>query len=138
DQSAINFAQQAAEKQGITNAEFIAGPAEKVFRVWKKTGHFQMPEFLEQKTIERMLGFANRIDLIILDPPRSGIHPKVIKRLGELLPKDVILVSCHPATLARDLTGIIPFGYQVRAVQPFDMFPQTFHVETVVHLQKEL
>jgi 23S rRNA (uracil1939-C5)-methyltransferase len=136
DNAGINLAQQAAQQQKITNLEFITGAAEKVFRVWKKTGHFQMPEFLDEPTIQRMLGFADRIDTVILDPPRSGIHPKVIKRLGELLPKDIILVSCHPATLARDLTGIIPFGYQVQSVQPFDMFPQTFHVETVVHLQK--
>jgi 23S rRNA (uracil1939-C5)-methyltransferase len=136
DVSCITFAQLAVKQLNLPNIEFIAGPAEKVYRVWKKTGHFQMPEFLDQQTINRMLEVANRIELVILDPPRSGIHPKVIKRLGELLPKDIILVSCHPATLARDLNSIIPFGYQVLSVQPFDMFPQTFHVETVVHLQK--
>jgi 23S rRNA (uracil1939-C5)-methyltransferase len=136
DNAGINLARYAAERQNMANIEFITGAAEKVFRVWKKTGHFQMPEFLDEQTIQRMLGFAARIDTVILDPPRSGIHPKVIKRLGEILPKDIILVSCHPATLARDLTGIMPFGYQVQSVQPFDMFPQTFHVETVIHLKK--
>jgi 23S rRNA (uracil1939-C5)-methyltransferase len=136
DSAGISLARYAAEQQNIPNVEFITGAAEKVFRVWKKTGHFQMPEFLDEPSIQRMLEIADRIDTVILDPPRSGIHPKVIKRLGELLPKDIILVSCHPATLARDLTGILPFGYQVQSIQPFDMFPQTFHVETVVHLQK--
>ncbi|MCX7918022.1 MAG: 23S rRNA (uracil(1939)-C(5))-methyltransferase RlmD [bacterium] len=137
DTSAIRFAHLAVQSQKISNIEFIAGPAEKVFRVWKKEGHFLMPEFLSQETIQRLLDLTDRIELVILDPPRSGIHPKVIKRLGELLPNDIILVSCHPATLARDLSLIIPFGYQVLSVQPFDMFPQTFHVETVAHLQKE-
>ena len=49
---------------------------------------------------------------------------------------DILLVSCHPATLARDLSGLISLGYKSLSVQPFDLFPQTFHVETVVHLRK--
>lgn len=95
--------------------EFIAGAVEKVLKG---------PYFQTQK-----------IDAIILDPPRAGCHPKVIKILGKMLPRDIVLVSCHTATLARDLQALLPFGYIIFSVQPFDMFPQTFHVETVTYLR---
>jgi 23S rRNA (uracil1939-C5)-methyltransferase len=75
-----------------------------------------------------------RPDLVLLDPPRAGAGPQVIERLVALAPPAVTYVSCDPATLARDLRMILDFDYRIDSITVVDMFPQTFHVETVVHL----
>jgi 23S rRNA (uracil1939-C5)-methyltransferase len=75
-----------------------------------------------------------RPDLVLLDPPRAGAGPQVIERLVALAPPAVTYVSCDPATLARDLRMILDFDYRIDSITVLDMFPQTFHVETVVHL----
>jgi 23S rRNA (uracil1939-C5)-methyltransferase len=74
------------------------------------------------------------VDLLLLDPPRTGAENKVIARILELEPQRIVYVSCDPATLARDLKKLIANGYAVDSIAGFDMFPQTHHVETVVHL----
>ncbi len=73
-------------------------------------------------------------DFVLLDPPRAGAESAVIKGIVDLRPSRVVYVSCDPATLARDLKKLIAQGFQVESVTGFDMFPQTHHVETVVHL----
>ena len=74
-------------------------------------------------------------DVIITDPPRAGMHPDVIKTILNAAPKRIVYVSCNPATQARDLQAL-DCSYQVKAVQPVDMFPHTPHVENVVLLTK--
>jgi len=74
-------------------------------------------------------------DLVVLDPPREGAK-EVIDGLVELSPEKMIYVSCDPATLARDLKKLSKSGYKVVKVRPFDMFPQTFHIESVTLLAK--
>lgn len=69
---------------------------------------------------------------VILDPPRAGCEQSVLQTLASLKPRRIIYVSCHPVTLARDLAFLAPAQFRVVEVQPFDMFPQTDHVETVV------
>jgi len=76
-------------------------------------------------------------DVVVLDPPRSGMHEDVVKGVLDLSPKRIVYVSCNPATLARDLGRMIP-AYELVAVQPLDMFPNTHHVETVVKLIRHL
>jgi 23S rRNA (uracil1939-C5)-methyltransferase len=75
-------------------------------------------------------------DVVITDPPRAGMHPKVIKALLKLAPKRIISVSCNPATLARDLESLLE-RYNVTQIQPFDLFPHTPHIECVVSLVKK-
>ncbi|HEX7597640.1 MAG TPA: hypothetical protein VF518_05460, partial [Polyangia bacterium] len=75
--------------------------------------------------------------VLVLDPPRSGAGGKVMRRIARSAPDRIIYVSCNPTTLARDLTELKPFGYQVSVVQPIDLFPQTYHVETVVALDRQ-
>ena len=74
-------------------------------------------------------------DVIIVDPPRKGMDPGVISRITEIAPKNVVYVSCDPATLARDLK-IFARGYEIRKVTPVDLFPHTPHVETVVLMER--
>ena len=77
------------------------------------------------------------IDTIILDPPRKGLEASTIQNICTAGIPDVIYVSCNPMTLARDLKIFLQDGYQLAELQPFDMFPQTWHVETVAVLHKK-
>jgi 23S rRNA (uracil1939-C5)-methyltransferase len=72
-------------------------------------------------------------DTFILDPPRSGIHPKAAEYILEYEPKKILYVSCNPGTQARDLM-MLSSKYEIKAIQPVDMFPHTFHIENVVRL----
>jgi 23S rRNA (uracil1939-C5)-methyltransferase len=76
-----------------------------------------------------------RPQVVITDPPRAGMHDKVIKQLMEIGPEKIVYVSCNPATQARDIALMDEF-YRVDAVQPVDMFPHTHHVENVALLIK--
>ena len=76
------------------------------------------------------------IDVVIVNPPRKGCDNTLLDKIGKLLPKKVVYISCDPATLARDLSILKNKGYTIGRVQPFDMFPQTAHVETVVECVK--
>jgi 23S rRNA (uracil1939-C5)-methyltransferase len=74
------------------------------------------------------------VDFILLDPPRTGAEEGVVECMLALRPRHIAYVSCDPATLARDLRGLMSGGYSLDSIAAFDMFPQTHHVETVVHL----
>ncbi|HPD34155.1 MAG TPA: 23S rRNA (uracil(1939)-C(5))-methyltransferase RlmD [Candidatus Kapabacteria bacterium] len=88
---------------------------------------------LSSKNIDQELQSFPKPDIIILDPPRSGLHKNTIENLIKILPKKIIYVSCNPSTLARDLE-ILKEYYSIEYVQPIDMFPQTYHIETIVKL----
>ncbi|MEO8513287.1 MAG: 23S rRNA (uracil(1939)-C(5))-methyltransferase RlmD [Ignavibacteria bacterium] len=76
---------------------------------------------------------AKRFDTFVLDPPRSGLHPKTAEYILEYAPEKIIYVSCNPGTQARDL-AILKGSYEITKIQPVDMFPHTFHIENVVRL----
>jgi len=73
---------------------------------------------------------------VLLDPPRAGIDPIAMAALIEAAPRQVVYVSCDPATLARDIQKLVAAGYSLESVKPFDLFPQTYHVECVAVLVK--
>jgi 23S rRNA (uracil1939-C5)-methyltransferase len=75
--------------------------------------------------------------LLVMDPPRSGLKPTVHDAITKLEPAQVAYISCDPATLARDLKKIIPTGYELVSATPFDLFPQTAHIETIVLLRRK-
>ncbi len=75
-------------------------------------------------------------ELVVLDPPRAGVTPAAIQRIAELSPSRISYVSCEPPTLARDLASFVKGGYDCTEIQLFDLFPQTFHMETVVRLRR--
>ena len=78
-----------------------------------------------------------KIDLVIMDPPRAGIDEKFLSSLVKLSPDKVVYISCNPITQERDLRYMVKNGYEVKDIQPVDMFPQTNHVECVVLIEKE-
>jgi 23S rRNA (uracil1939-C5)-methyltransferase len=77
----------------------------------------------------------NRPDVIIIDPPRSGMHPDIVQTVIDLAPERIVYVSCNPATLARDAALMQGF-YSIAEVQPVDMFPHTYHIEAVARLER--
>jgi 23S rRNA (uracil1939-C5)-methyltransferase len=78
---------------------------------------------------------SHRPDLLIIDPPRAGIHPDVVKQVLALSAERIVYVSCNPPTLARDL-NLLKEVYRVQEVQPVDLFPHTYHIESVARLEK--
>jgi 23S rRNA (uracil1939-C5)-methyltransferase len=80
---------------------------------------------------------SERPDLIVVDPPRTGLGAEITTHLAGIAAPTLVYVSCDPATLARDLSALIAFGYQIESVTLADLFPQTFHLETVVHLSRD-
>ena len=113
---AIEDAEDNARRNNITNCEFFAGDMKDVLT-------------------EGFIAEHGRPDVIILDPPRAGIHPDVAKVILEAAPERMVYVSCNPASQARDL-AILCRDYVITAVQPVDMFPHTMHVENVVALKR--
>ncbi len=118
DKLAIAAARQNAASRKINNGEFIAAQVEDV-----------LPELLQK--------FSPEKTSVILDPPRKGCWPATLELLRTTKPAQVIYVSCHPATMARDLNILCADGvFELAQVQPLDMFPQTQHVECVADLRR--
>jgi len=93
-------------------------------------------EYIREKT-EKFLGrLTEKVDVVILDPPRAGCFRTALEALVRLAPAKVVYVSCDPATLARDLGFLTENGFTLGEVQPVDMFPQTYHTESVVKLER--
>jgi 23S rRNA (uracil1939-C5)-methyltransferase len=85
--------------------------------------------------VEKFLGkWRETPDLVVLDPPRAGLSERVISDLARLGPRLIIYVSCEPPTLARDLAAFYKAGYEISSAHLFDLFPQTFHIESVIAL----
>jgi 23S rRNA (uracil1939-C5)-methyltransferase len=117
-ESSIANARLNAEHNGINNCDFIAGDLKDLLTKdveWKKK--YALP------------------DVLIIDPPRSGMHPKAVQHVAEMKTPRVVYVSCNPATLARDLRVLADSGYAIEKVQPVDMFPHTYHIESVTALR---
>lgn len=113
-EEAVKAAKENAKLNGLDNCEFIAGDV-----------------------LTKVDELKDKPDLIILDPPRDGIHPKAIHKIINFGAPQMIYVSCKPTSLARDLKVFVENGYKVEKVQCVDMFPHTPHVETVVRLSRK-
>ena len=114
-ESAVVWARANAEINKVSNAQFIAGSAEAIFAD---------------------VSFDAGETAMIIDPPRKGCDQVFLDQLFEYGPKRLVYVSCDPATQARDLKILIEGGYIVERIQPFDLFPQTRHIENVVTLRQ--
>jgi 23S rRNA (uracil1939-C5)-methyltransferase len=84
---------------------------------------------------QALAGVAEKAEVMIIDPPRMGMHGEVLQQVLARAPRRIVYVSCNPATLARDIGGLKE-AYAVREVQPVDMFPHTFHIEAVARLER--
>jgi 23S rRNA (uracil1939-C5)-methyltransferase len=117
-ESAIEDALKSAGKNKVANISFYKGAAERVL------------------TKQLAPGGKYKFDCIIVDPPRAGLHKKVTESILGHKPEKIVYVSCNTSTFARDLGEFLKGGYELRLVQPIDLFPHTAHVETVALLQK--
>ena len=116
---AVKFAQINAAKENIKNVTFICGDAG------------------EELLKRAILSPSGAIDIMILDPPRIGCSQSILQTIAGLQPRRLIYVSCNPATQARDVKLLNEFGYKLLSLLPFDMFPQTQHIEVIALLEQE-
>ena len=114
-EQAIQMAKENALNNKVQNTEFIAGDTELV-----------LTDLIENKNIIP--------DIIMVDPPRKGLDNTTINNILKIKPKKVVYISCNPASLVRDLTKLEE-EYEIKSIQPFDMFPFTHHVECVSVLE---
>ena len=115
-EEAVAAARRNAVANGVTNATFHAG---------------DIRELMRGDGVE-----SQRPNVVVLDPPREGVHADVLAAVTARGPRCIVYVSCNPATLARDLAILTAAGYQPQGVQPVDMFPHTAHIECVVRLTR--
>ena len=111
-ESAIADAKENCRQNNISNCNFIVGDIRHI-----------------------IAEIAQKPDVLIIDPPRTGMHPDVVKQVLKLAPQKIVYVSCNPTTLARD-AGLMKDQYRVIEVQPVDMFPHTYHIEAVARFVK--
>jgi len=117
DKLAIQAAQKNAARRQVTNGRFVAAAVEVI-----------LPELIKE--------FPPGQTIILLDPPRKGCWPATLELLRQTCPAQIIYISCHPATMARDLNILCESGvFELAGVTPLDMFPQTQHVECVADLR---
>lgn len=109
---AIQNAKSNAQKNNMNNVSFVCAPS------------------------ERFIATLAFIDVALLNPPRKGCDPALLAELARLSPKKIIYISCNPESQARDIAILQDLGYQLTALQPVDLFPQTSHVECVAQLKK--
>jgi len=114
--TSVKFATENAAANGIANAVFRAGDAAQIFAG---------------------LEFSPADTAVVIDPPRKGCDESFLNQLFTYGPRAVVYVSCDPATQMRDLKGFLAAGYRLTAVQPFDLFPQTRHLECVITLRRD-
>ena len=121
--SAVECAKENARDSGIENAHFFTGDATETERLLANA--------------ERELGRKISPDIIILDPPRAGCDERLVRFVSTLNAKRIVYISCNPKTLARDVVLFRECGYNTDTVYPFDLFPCTGHVESVVCLTRQ-
>ena len=118
-ESAIRDAEKNAQSNNITNCRFLLGDLKD--RLTKDTSWMASHE---------------KPDVLVIDPPRNGMHPKVVEEILVPAPERIVYVSCNPATQARDVKLLCAEKYQLIKLQPVDMFPHTFHIENVALLRR--
>jgi tRNA/tmRNA/rRNA uracil-C5-methylase (TrmA/RlmC/RlmD family) len=91
----------------------------------------ELYEGLAEEVLPTLVGRIGNPPYIVVDPPRAGLEKFVIDAILQLKPQMIAYISCDPSTLARDAARLINGGYHLKNVTPFDLFPQTFHIESI-------
>ena len=112
-ENSVNDARANAEINRVANAKFVAAK------------------------VEDHNNSAEAFDKLIIDPPRAGIHPRALESIKQMSPEVIVYVSCNPATLARDIAGLRADGYALERSVAIDMFPHTYHIESVSKLSRK-
>jgi len=112
NEAAVELSKHNAKLNNIINFSAVAGKAEKVIK-----------------------DLEGKFDTIVLDPPRPGVHKKVLNKIGEIKPEKIVYVSCNPFTQKHDVEILKEFGYKIEKCQPLDMFPHTPHIENIILLR---
>ena len=127
---ALSFAAQAAHVTGIESSPWSIDDA------LANRADQEAVEFIQGNVEEVLPALSTSYDGVILDPPRAGCTPKALEALARCGASRIIYVSCNPATLARDIARLAALEYELVEVQPIDMFPQTYHLESVALLRR--
>ena len=114
--SAVMDAIENAKKNHVKNINFFHG------------------DLIDFFTSNQEINLIESPDVVILDPPRAGIHKNTLNDITKLNAKKIIYVSCNPSTQVRDINILIKSGYSIQEIQPIDMFPHTPHIENIVSL----
>jgi len=128
---AIRLAAQAAEVIGLELVESAVADARDNCR----RNRISNCRFIQGDILDTLATVETRPEVVVIDPPRAGMHKHVVRRLMEVVPHRIVYVSCNPATMARDMIALKEH-YHLAEVQPVDMFPHTFHIEAVARLEK--
>jgi len=115
-ETSTSWAHQNAKLNNIDNTEFIAASAEAIFK---------------------SIDFPAKQTTVVIDPPRAGCSQEFLDQLFNYAPNTCVYISCEPATQMRDLKYFLESGYKIKDIQPFDLFPQTRHLECIVTLTKD-
>lgn len=107
-----------AAKNHLKNVKIMTGPVRDVIAAMRKEGTLPLP------------------DVVMVDPPRSGLDPDTLKHLADLKPPKLLYISCNPTTQAENMEVLLQMGYTIKAVQPVDQFPHTVHIENIVILER--
>ena len=118
-ESAVRDAAENARTNGITNCEFLLGDLKD-----------------RLKTREEWMGRFPEPDVLIIDPPRSGMHPGAVEEILKMNVPRIVYISCNPSTQARDAKALCADRYQLSVLQPVDMFPHTYHIENVALFER--
>lgn len=113
---AVQMARENAQLNNVTNISFWEGDVKDFLRTEEAT--------------------AQPFSVVVVDPPRAGLHPKALKRLLEINSPKIVYISCNPSTFARDAAELVTAGYRLEQVSPVDMFPHTMHIELVSRFER--
>jgi 23S rRNA (uracil1939-C5)-methyltransferase len=100
--------------------------------------HIELYEGLAEEILPSFVGRIGNPPYILVDPPRAGLEKRVVDGILKLSPQIIAYVSCDPSTLARDARRLIDGGYRLKDVTPFDLFPQTYHIESISLFEKQI
>lgn len=122
---AVEEASANAQLNKIDNCAFVAATAEAIFEARQSDGGYNVEDFPRDQTV------------VVVDPPRKGCSEEFLEQLYQFGAQRIVYMSCDPATQARDAKGIVESGYEITSVQPFDLFPQTRHIESLVVFERK-